>query len=101
MSAKNHRRCPRCARRATAKQRKRQDRADAAYGQVPAHEYRRLLLLAEGNPEPPTAPYPFREDYEIGTDDRGVFVVRYRGECSVCNLTFEFKHEAKVLGEGE
>ena len=68
---------------------------------MPAHEYRRLLLLAEGNPGPPTASYPFREDYEVGVDDRGKFFVRYRGECSVCDLAFEFKHEAKVLEEGE
>lgn len=101
MSAKNYRHCPRCIRRAAAKLEEKRRAAEAAYGVVPADEYRRLAQDADRDPEADKGHPAFREDYEIGVSERGVFFVCYRGTCLGCDLAFEFKHEVKVLGEGE
>lgn len=100
MSANNYRLCPRCVRRAVAKQKEKRDRAEAAYGQVPAAEYCQLAAEADRDPTE-KMPANFREDYQIATSERGVFFVRYHGECSLCDLAFSFSHQAKVLEEGE
>lgn len=39
--------------------------------------------------------HTFREDYEIGMNTDGSFVVIYSGRCTECDLRHEFKHTAQ------
>ena len=42
----------------------------------------------------------FREDFHVGVDTDGEFYAGYRGGCSECDLTFEFKHTEQVFSDG-
>ncbi len=92
MSADNWAICPIC--------KKENDKINAArimevgkkYGVVPAAEY---VKLAKEIIKPIEIENSMREDYDIGTDDDGVFEVSYSCFCTVCEFKRSFKHTCK------
>lgn len=83
MSADAWRACPKCSKDNQAK-------ADAAYGKVSKLEYQKLLNAALDQRE------TLREDYEICTDENGLFTVGYGCYCDVCKLSFTYKKTEQI-----
>lgn len=106
MSADNWAVCPKCKGIQHAKKiaaiRRAEQVAKNAYGKVPPEKYRELLhAVTEAEvTSADTGEETFREDFYIGTDEKGLFVVTYRGECQNedCKFTVKFKHsEQKTI----
>lgn len=90
MSADAWRVCPKCLNKA-------QKKKESSYGKVSEEEYLRVLLELDNleNHETET----LREDYEIFTDEDGLFYVSYSCSCSVCHFHFEYKHKKDLMDE--
>lgn len=94
MSADNWGVCPRCKKNFRGVKVDKKRETEAAYGKVSASEY--LAMVAElANTPNDEIEETLREDYEIYTDEDGLFVVEYNGECSVCDYHVVFKHREK------
>lgn len=93
MGADNWAVCPKCKRVAEASKEKERKHAQKSYGKVTPEEWRELVRIAELPLEMPTA---LREDYELGTNEDGLFYVIYRCSCQDCDFRHEFKHESQV-----
>ncbi len=87
MSAKNWRVCPRCVRYAKKERERQVAQAKSNYGVIPAEQWINEFNAAS---EEVMAAEGMREDYDIGLDEDGKFVVSYRASCEACG--FEFKH---------
>jgi hypothetical protein len=79
MSADNWGICPKCAKPELP-----------AYGTVSEAEY---LAAREVKATPLRT---LREDYEVFTDEQGVFTVNYRCSCATCRFEFKYKHSQQV-----
>ncbi len=91
MSADNWAICPRCVAEAEALTAVLLGKAEAAYGVVPAEEYKQLF--AEANVEVDEEDYrTFREDYEFYGAEDGTITASYSGHCQNCNLGVDFNH---------
>ncbi len=84
MSADNWGLCPNCNKLA------RQTRI-AAYGKVSEDEYLALVEASESEE------HTLREDYEVWTDEDGVFTVDYRCGCAICKFHFEYKYTQELI----
>lgn len=93
MSADNWIRCPRCVHLCKVAQQQAVEDAGKAYGKVPAKEYLRLLDKAS---ESVKIPDNLREDWEIGLEEDGRFVVRYYASCSACGWEYRFRADQKA-----
>lgn len=86
--------CPACLKRATKAKEQQLREALAAYGQVQAEVYDRLI----GEARTPLEMEPsLRENYQLGTDGDGVFWVAYRCSCTSCPFAHEFRHQQQLL----
>lgn len=90
MSADNWTECPRCADEWEKRRANRDAELLAAYGHVPADEYRKR---ADATDKANSAQMPdeLREDYEIGVR-AGEFSVDYRAHCETCGYKFTYTH---------
>lgn len=97
MSADNWTVCPRCVIGHNAACVEATQKAEVAYGVLPADEWRELeekaRKMAEARPE-----QNFREDYAIYGADKGIVKVSYSGACGKCGLSLKFKHEVPIEG---
>jgi hypothetical protein len=94
MSADNWAICPKCKRDADADKARKFADARAKYGKIQQDEYLKLL----GESEAPTEyGETLREDWELGTDEDGLFSVRYDSHCSACGFKFSFNKKIDVL----
>jgi hypothetical protein len=102
MSANNWTDCPKCKRRRDVEAKAAMKKATDSYGKVSAEKYeanmRRALSIQGAELE-----NSLREDYEIGIDSAGGFLVSYRGSCTAdgCDFSFSYRHEAVTLPQGE
>jgi len=77
------------------------------YGKIPEEEYKRLLGKLGNDVEEMDS--NLREDYEIWTNEAGLFRISYGCRCDVCGFAFEFEHEETLsikegldgMGSGE
>lgn len=93
MSADNWAVCPKCRKRLEDERDAAKEEARAAYGKVPAEEWRALVAKAEEKVE---FEEHLREDFGIGTTEAGVFYIVYRCICNTCGFTHTFKHEEQL-----
>lgn len=89
MSAANWAICPKCLKNATKKYDALVAKARKSYGKVSLEAYTDLIAEI---PKPARLKETLREDYELGIEDNGMFIVIYRASCSVCDFKFEFRH---------
>ena len=92
MSADNWGVCPRCEKRRHADIESMRLKVADSYGKVPVAEFDDLreqhTAMRAAHPKP-----TLREDYEIGIDEGGGFYAIYKGRCSDCDFSHEFRHE--------
>lgn len=93
MSADNWRECPKCLKDAIARKEALANKVIESYGKISAEEY--LSLVAEQQ-EPIVPDVTLREDWDIFTDETGIFLVSYRCSCSKCGFSYRFKHEEQT-----
>lgn len=97
MGADNWGECPRCFVKQKERYEDKQQAVIDGYGKVSSEEYEDLK--AEAAVEI-AEEYTLREDYEIGIMHDGEFYVIYKGKCTVCGFSHNFKHEEKLeIGE--
>lgn len=94
MSADNWGTCPKCLDKEEREHNEVIESLPNKYGKIPAHKYEELLLKSK---EPIAGNRTLREDYEIYTDDCGMFSVTYHCQCSVCGFKFSFSHEENAM----
>lgn len=99
MSADNWAVCPRCD--VVNKQRLEQFDAQiaAAYGKVTIGEFEQLRAERTKMAQKFSsvrASNTLREDYEVYTDEVGVFVVSYSASCGECGFDFDFDHSKQL-----
>jgi len=85
MSANNWGICPKCQQLT--------ENEKSSYGKVPEEEYIKLISERKNV----SHKYTLREDYEIWTDDKGLFYISYSCECSKCGFFHNFKHQQQLL----
>ena len=90
MSADNWAKCPKCAIQGLERKRKEISLAAESYGEVDQQEFLKRLETAR---EPLDLRETLREDYWIGVDESGEFLVSYSCFCDKCGLRYEFKHK--------
>jgi hypothetical protein len=95
VSARNWTHCPRCLKRHTKFRDGEIRIAKNLYGVIDADEYAAAMQSAEAIPELPEGP-SFRENWEIGIESDGWFVITYSGNCTKCDYSHEFKHSDDV-----
>lgn len=100
MSADNWAICPRCHHRALVEHEAKRQAALDSYGTVPLAEFEELRYHADV-PFDDGAYHTFREDYEFSGAEEGVIYVRYKGRCTVCNLSLEIEQDHPFYIKGE
>ena len=93
MGADNWAVCPRCRDRAVAAKDALFNEAAAAYGTLPVEEYEALRAKAQAPAE--ELRRTFAEYYEFYGAENGTVTADYGGECNVCHLKCNFKHQVK------
>jgi hypothetical protein len=94
MSADNWAVCPVCLGEALDAKAADNKVAKDAYGEAPIEEF--LLLKARAElPVAMESLRTFREDYEIGMCDDGMFSVTYRGGCNTCGAKFQYAYDVR------
>lgn len=93
MSADNWATCPRCLREATKARDKAIEAAAKSYGKLPADKWKEKSDKAN---RPLKIESHMREDYELGVDDTGGFLVVYYASCQDCQFEFHHRHEERV-----
>lgn len=83
MSANNWTQCPKCRQIKEAARK-------VLYGKVSEEEY--LAVIQKPEDSEPT----FREDYELGIDEDGLFEMRYSGGCRVCGLQYSYRYAEQL-----
>lgn len=102
MSADAWRVCPKCKNECLDERKEKvalaERAAEKAYGVVPPEQYISLKTKADLIKQDDwVTTETFREDYEIYTDEDGMFVVSYSGKCEKCGFAVLFKHSEKKL----
>lgn len=97
MSADNWAFCPQCVKKAEIFKEKEIKKANQSYGKVTPEEYLDLRKAAE---TPVDLEQTFREDYSIGVDGKGGFIVDYSGSCKVCGLKYSYKYVEQIKFQG-
>lgn len=92
MSADNWAICPRCLANAKATHLAESERDHAAYGSIPADEWRARLAALEAVDDEEKF-RTFREDYEFYGAKDGTITADYSGHCQVCHVGLDFKTE--------
>ena len=95
MSADNWMHCPKCAQEHTEYRAEQIKLAKTSYGVVGPDEYAAAMEKANAIPEYLEEP-TFRENYEIGMESDGSFVVKYSGWCTACDYYHTFEHTGDV-----
>jgi hypothetical protein len=93
MSADNWGICPRCHANGASRNKK----APPIYGQATEADY--IAYVRTGTlPDPPETDeeYKLREDYEVYTNEDGLFTVAYSCACGRCGFSFAFKHKERI-----
>jgi len=93
MSADNWAICPQCKLNDDKAYEKSVLDVGKAYGTVTPEEFLEMVENTKKRQELPTS---FREDYDIGIDEEGFFIVNYRGHCTECECSYEHKFEQRV-----
>ena len=79
-----------CKKQAIAEREEAARKAEEQYGVISMSEWLALRAFAVS---PMQLGEDLREDYEIGLDEHGKFVVHYEGECTACGFSFQFRHD--------
>ena len=87
MSANNWAICPRCNKAEDDKRAALVKRLATDYGKVSMEKYAQLQAALSA---PRPALDTLREDWEIGMDTSGEFVVTYSCSCAKCGFAFEY-----------
>ena len=90
MSAKNWRVCPRCVRYANTVRDSELMQVRSNYGVIPLDQWAEEFNDAKQEVKTKEA---MREDYDIGLNEEGKFVVNYRAWCDSCGFEFKYSHE--------
>lgn len=98
MSASNWTTCPRCVDDAQRAAEAERERVMGLYGRVPVEEFdRERAALKEPNETDDFT--TFREDYEFYGAKDGTVSYYYRGSCTRCGLSVDFKGEKQFWPE--
>ena len=92
MSADNWAVCPRCRVRRQARLSEQKVKLDAAYGAVALAEFDQMRSQYQAA-EAAEVDATLREDYEIWTEEDGMFTVIYSCGCRECGFGFKFRHD--------
>jgi hypothetical protein len=95
MSADAWRICPKCRIKHIKSLVRERQRVNDKYGKIDSGEYIQLVNEMEKK-ETTDIEETLREDYEIWTNEEGVFEVGYYCSCEKCGLKFEFEHKEKI-----
>lgn len=95
MSADNWAKCPSCRKEKEISIEARKKNLESFYGKIPGETYvqRSQDLAKELEQELSTT---LREDYDIGIDIDGEFMVEYRAKCDICNFKYNFNTKEQV-----
>ena len=95
MSADNWSMCPKCREKRIRESEQKKLQALEAYGKVPPQEWVSMTASAD-NAECDAE--TLREDYEVWTDENGVFRVSYECVCTAddCDFEFSYSYEQKL-----
>lgn len=96
MSADNWRTCPRCEKTFVSQSDKQISVAKHQYGKIHFDAYNKLLIDAYAMPID-ECPCTLREDYEQEMLNDGSYFVSYKCSCSVCGLSWSYRHEELVI----
>lgn len=94
MSADNWGTCPKCKVKNDKANAERISEAEGKYGKIPSDEYRALIKEAE---KPIEFEETLREDYEMHTDNAGLFYVSYSCRCDECGFQHKFHHDEQLV----
>jgi hypothetical protein len=97
MSANNWRPCPKCQAKATAAWEKQKQHLEESYGVTSKDVYAALVRACP--PYCPEVDHTFREDFYIGVNLQGKFMVDYTGQCTECEYTYSFSYPNSALAE--
>lgn len=97
MSANNWAICPQCSANQRTKAADMLAKAALAYGKEPLEGWKEMDRIAREADKPLEKP-SWREDWEIGMQDDGTFLVRYDGGCNDCGGSFTYRHEDRFTG---
>lgn len=94
MSADNWGICPKCKKNQDAVMDRNIEKVVEAYGKIPEEAYltMKIELLAVKKTED-----TLRENYELGVNEDGKFIVNYRASCSVCHFKFSYRFSKDVM----
>jgi len=90
MSADNWAICPKCEKLEKESINLKRKKADDSYGKVSKEEYEMLNFEASQTPQ---LHQTLRENYEIGINENGEFMIVYRCSCKTCGFSKNFRHE--------
>lgn len=93
MSADNWTICPLCEKERKEKKIKDIKNVEEGYGILTKEEYLEAIRCSENEEERTKT---LREDYEISTDDDGLFSVSYTCHCAECRFTYSFSHKENL-----
>ena len=94
MSPRNWRDCPRCLAKAELDHLAAKQELADLYGSIDQEEYERQKAMLDGNGT--LSHETMREDYDIGVEDSGKFMVNFGCYCEKCGFEFQFKHKEKI-----
>lgn len=102
MSADRWSVCPKCRVRQVAKRAATLKAAEKAvqegYGKTSIDVFKQLVHTLEMEKSAsPEGEETFREDYDIGTDENGLFTVDYLGQCQECKFKVTYRHSDKKI----
>ena len=98
MSADYWRACPKCMKKKLEHIQAYSEYTKSVYGSISQSEYVDRIDREKAMREK-EAEATLREDYEIRTDDNGMFSVIYSSHCERCGHEFKFKTQADTLQE--
>lgn len=90
--------CPRCKQIAATKNAREIEDAKGQYGKIPLDEFEQLMAEAGQHP---FVSGTMREDYDIGVDEYGEFMVSYSCLCEICDFKYEFPLQRIQVYTGE
>lgn len=96
MSARNWSECPKCLKKLEKEKERLRLEAGDKYGKISKDDYLTLLKEIESSIPEGLKEYTLREDYEIGTDEYGLFEISYKCCCDRCGFKYNFKHEEQL-----
>lgn len=100
MSADNWRTCPQCFKTISAQLDEQEREARAAYGKVSAEGYvEGLEKVRLARAEKDEDAEVLREDYWLGIEVSGEFIMSYSAHCDRCGFSYKYKYTADTTKE--